>query len=360
MRFYSLCAALLLSTTAFGGPLEDLQGKWTTGLMTDEEGYVQFRQIYEFDGSDCTVRIDLFVNHPFGQAGERMKWECGFRILGPSAAVEGAYEIDIDIRRHVLTPLHPTSVEDYNDRRLCGLTGWELGVPRDVTNLNCRDHVTMAGTMKDLIKIVPNETIQFGIADEDDPMSQVRPTELDPDNIVPRNGQGGPIDPHPEPDLIKGFYQVTDFKQNASGCDETGLRTQAMPFSHFQLIANRDIIPMMVGWSFETCASEAACRSEPDRLRIGDDFFITDEAGRGKYRGDGRASLWTGKCEVNAVQTVTGRAADGSLHLVSKFLSGVVDGIDTAADCDLDNPLIDAQIPLLQCNRMLEMKGRRL
>lgn len=361
MRSFLLCSALLLSGTALGAPLDDLQGKWTTGLMTDEEGYVQYRQIYEFNGNDCVVRIDLFVNHPFGQAGERMKWDCGVRILGPSSAAPGAFEIDIDIRKHTLTPLHPSSVEDYNERHLCGFTDWVLGVPRDITNLECEDHLSKAGTMKDLIKIVPNETIQWGLSEEDDPMSPNRPTELDPNNVVPRNGQGGPIDPNPEPDLLKGFYQVTGYRQNASGCEEGGLRTQAAPFSHYQLVANNDIIPMMVGWSFETCPSEAACRAQPDEIKLMSDFNLQEkDRGAGKYKGMGRSSTWTGECRVEAVQTATERAADGSLRMVSKFLSGVVDGIDTAEACDLDNPLVDAQLPLFQCTKLLELKGRRL
>ncbi len=360
MRSLFLLGALLFTGPALASPLDDIQGKWTTGLMTDSEGYIQYRQIYDFRGTDCSIKIDLLVNHPIGQAGERMVWGCRFTVIGPSASVPGAWEVDVEILKHTLTPLHPASVEDYNLKKMCGFDDWRLGGPKDVSNLDCDGAFTETGTIHDLVKIIPNESVQFGLGGDDDPLGSPRPTELDPDNIVPRNGPGGPIDPHPTEDMVKGYYQVTGFKANNAGCDEGGLGASSAPFSHYQMIANRDIIPMMGGWSFESCNSEAECRAKADELTFMADFAIGDQVDESHYKGLGRSLNWAGQCYGKAVQTVTEREGDGSLHMVSRFLSGVVQGITNSDDCNLENPLVDAQLPLFQCDKLLDLRGRRL
>lgn len=360
MRLLYLAGSVLFAGSAIAGPLDDMQGKWNTGLMTDESGFFQLRQIFEVTGAHCSMKIDGLANHPMGQGGQRMVWEGELAVVGPSSAVPGAWEVDINITHFWRTLLHPSTVQDHNDERICGFNDWVLGTPKEISNRNCDGTTLRPGIAYELIKISPEASLQFGHPKDDDPVGSARPTSLASDNIIPRNGTGGPIDPHPHADLIKGFYRVTSYKATTRGCDEGSLHAIPAPFSHFQLIDNSDVIPSLGGWSFETCTSQAACQSQADQIVFGADFGVHKDIDESHYTGQSNSWSWADRCYAQSILTTSERGADGSMHMTSRFVSGVIDGIQSKDDCTSDNPLFDAQIPRLHCDKMLDLTSERL
>lgn len=351
MRRLSLTMALATaSTTALADVRSDMLGRWTTGFMTIEDGFVNYRQTYEFGEQSIQHSLDVLVNHPLGQLGDRTQLRGHYELGAPSTTVPGATEIDIHFTQVILTPLHQTSVDDYNEDRACGISDWRLGQPRDVTGLPCEDIDSAPLDLYTIVKVVADDRLEWGLLPEDDDTIGTspdrRPTSLDPE-IIPRNGTGGPGTPDAA-DVLPGVYDVTSFARNPSGCAESGLVAATPRFGSFELYANRSIIPLMVGWSFQECADAAACRAMPNQIILDTDFPIHELLRAGYYQGRVTETSWTGRCEVRVTDGSTTRAEDGSLEIRTERRAGTI-AVASQEECDSHHPAVETGISALAC-----------
>jgi hypothetical protein len=240
------------------------------------------------------------------------------------------------------------------------LTGWQVGVPRDVTGLRCEaseDGVEALGTQYQIIQVLPNDKFTLGFLPEDDSLGhdpQHRPTQLDDETSIPRNGHGGTIDPEPADSLLPGFYQVTSYK-TANGDDLAHAPTSASPYSHFEIFANETIVPLADGWSFQTCDGVADCRAKPNEIIWGADFSIDEVVATGRYQGRFTSGSWDGRtCHVAVrLSTVVRDEATGALTLEARVHEGNLPGVTTDDECSASSPQIDALVSSWPVTRSL-------
>ena len=346
---------LLASGVAHADAAHDILGHWTTGFMTEPQGVFQFRQSYTFDEQTVNVDFDVLINHPLGQGAFRQTYQGTYKVGGPAQHTAGAVDFDLDFAKRLVTPLHPSTVKDYNHDHECGLDGWQIGVPRDTTGLTCASMTDEDGIMDpmySIVKVLPNESLEFGLIPDDGSQGSDaahRPTALDDSQLIPRNGHGGTTAPDPVDALIPGFYAVTGHKVNTHGCDvET--TPDNRPFTNFEIYANATLIPFMIGWSLETCNGIQQCKDHPNEVLLAADFPIHEAVADGLYRGEVKSTNWTGTCHaLVTVANTTRDAHTGAIVIQAKTFEGTVQGVEDADHCGSRDQRIDQQLEHFSC-----------
>lgn len=117
VRCIIVAAALVAAGAKAACPLE---GTWDTGFTT-ENGQTHLRLVHTFDCSGHTVLKAYFTAGQLLQ-GMAEVWERTgtYRIAGPSAAVPGAFDVDVTIEDHKVAYLDPKNIEFVRQGKRCG------------------------------------------------------------------------------------------------------------------------------------------------------------------------------------------------------------------------------------------------
>jgi hypothetical protein len=140
MRPYALIAlvTLLVSLgTGRASAAPSLEGRWEMPNTATRFHFV--RIVHEFKGERATMTAFFQTSIPYQARALKLVRTGTVRVVGPSAAVAGAFEVDVKVEKITVTPLDPDTVwlGNGDEDRLCGISGWQRGVPQDVSGKVC-------------------------------------------------------------------------------------------------------------------------------------------------------------------------------------------------------------------------------
>ncbi len=137
------------------------------------------RLSFNYQRATFTITGTFYADAACSTALMRTEKSGPLQVVGPSASVAGAYEVNYPTSRLMLTPLSPMMVDAFNAMQCGGRAGWTLNMAGDVTQAGCpmlgvQGTSTCAGE-QDLNQI-SGSNLTFG--DRSGNLCQMRPTRL--------------------------------------------------------------------------------------------------------------------------------------------------------------------------------------
>lgn len=160
--------------------LSALSGRYTSAGAEDWGRGTYGRREFTFDHGHWTLRFTLALDPAFSHPVFEFRTKGSYRVLGPSAAVPGAFEADFREEAKLVTLLTDDQklVEGFG-LAACGL---HTGVEKDVSVVGCAGWkpVSICPEDHDLLALDESGGLHFGVRPSDNDMctADKRPTAL--------------------------------------------------------------------------------------------------------------------------------------------------------------------------------------
>jgi hypothetical protein len=163
MRFLirlALLSAVTVPATSRALAATPFEGRWQ--LPTTATRFHFAHVVHDFVGDRTTMTLFLGAALPYQANALKIVRTGRLEVIGPSAAVAGATEVDVTVESITITPLDPDSVFLANEdgSELCDVGGWERGVAKEVSGKTCSSNrMSAAGEVEKIIVKVDGDRL---------------------------------------------------------------------------------------------------------------------------------------------------------------------------------------------------------
>jgi hypothetical protein len=115
----------------------DLQGSWLSPCFA--QGGQHFKRDLYIISSQIYQTQSLFSDGDCLQLSVKLERVLGYQAQS-SGLVSGASDVDLTEQQSFMTVYDAGTVELWNRAKFCGISDWDVGVPREVTGKECGGH----------------------------------------------------------------------------------------------------------------------------------------------------------------------------------------------------------------------------
>lgn len=186
-------ACLWLGMSADGALALDLSGRWDSS--TFPAGLQFARVTHTFEADRAVMTLDVQPSLPFQTHSLRLVRYGRYRIVGPSAQLPGAFDVDIQVERITVRMRDPDSVwlANRDNSDFCALRDWQVGVERDVSGRFCEGRqMAEAGDVEKIVARIDGASLKLspfwgtGAVEPAARNTAVRATTLDDTHVFKR------------------------------------------------------------------------------------------------------------------------------------------------------------------------------
>ena len=124
----------------------DLQGSWLSPCYARGSQHLK-RDLYIVSAQVFSTQ-SLFSDDSCLELSVKLEQVQGYRA-SDSGLVAGATEVDLTEQRSFLTVFDASTVASWNRAKFCGISDWDVGIPREVTGRDCAGHAMPRAGDKD-------------------------------------------------------------------------------------------------------------------------------------------------------------------------------------------------------------------